>query len=121
MQRNFFFPIPFWFLWNPLSILKGAVEQMMKAIDEISDGILRSMGVGAVFTDFVSSYSTDVYSVLVFFLIHLLCFFDSKWYFSASELQTGRISSIDFHRKEDLLITACEDDSVRIYDTANAK
>ncbi|KMZ57221.1 WD repeat protein-like [Zostera marina] len=59
---------------------------MMKAIDEISDGILRSMGVGAVFTDF-----------------------------------TGRISSIDFHRKEDLLITACEDDSVRIYDTANAK
>ncbi|KAK1280814.1 hypothetical protein QJS04_geneDACA002761 [Acorus gramineus] len=33
----------------------------------------------------------------------------------------GKINSIDFHRTEDLLITAGEDDSVRLYDIANAK
>ncbi|XP_057834917.1 protein ANTHESIS POMOTING FACTOR 1 [Cryptomeria japonica] len=32
----------------------------------------------------------------------------------------GRISSLDFHRKEDLLVTASHDDSIRLYDTANA-
>jgi len=36
-------------------------------------------------------------------------------------LQLGKINSIDFHRKEDLLVTASEDDSVRFYDIANAK
>ncbi|BAT84618.1 hypothetical protein VIGAN_04203900 [Vigna angularis var. angularis] len=33
----------------------------------------------------------------------------------------GKIHSIDFHRKDDLLVTASEDDSVRLYDIANAK
>ncbi|KAL9261626.1 ANTHESIS POMOTING FACTOR 1-like protein [Drosera capensis] len=33
----------------------------------------------------------------------------------------GKINSLDFHRTQDLLITAIDDDSVRIYDTANAK
>ncbi|KAM7267975.1 hypothetical protein ACFE04_010141 [Oxalis oulophora] len=33
----------------------------------------------------------------------------------------GRINSIDFHRKEDLLVTAADDDSVRLYDIANAQ
>ncbi|XP_058102916.1 protein ANTHESIS POMOTING FACTOR 1 isoform X2 [Magnolia sinica] len=32
----------------------------------------------------------------------------------------GKINSIDFHRTEDLLVTASEDDSVRLYNTANA-
>ncbi|PIA29312.1 hypothetical protein AQUCO_06100080v1 [Aquilegia coerulea] len=32
----------------------------------------------------------------------------------------GKINSVDFHRTEDLLITASEDDSVRLYDIANA-
>ncbi|XP_010251122.1 PREDICTED: WD repeat-containing protein 82 [Nelumbo nucifera] len=32
----------------------------------------------------------------------------------------GKISSIDFHRTKDLLVTASEDDSVRLYDIANA-
>jgi len=32
----------------------------------------------------------------------------------------GKISSMDFHRKEDLLVTASHDDSIRLYDTANA-
>lgn len=35
--------------------------------------------------------------------------------------QVGKINSLDFHRKEDLLVTASEDDSVRFYDIANAK
>ncbi|XP_057722872.1 protein ANTHESIS POMOTING FACTOR 1 [Arachis stenosperma] len=33
----------------------------------------------------------------------------------------GKINSLDFHRKDDLLVTASEDDSVRLYDIANAK
>lgn len=33
----------------------------------------------------------------------------------------GKINSLDFHRTADLLITACEDDSVRLYDIATAK
>ncbi|KAF8390475.1 hypothetical protein HHK36_025001 [Tetracentron sinense] len=32
----------------------------------------------------------------------------------------GKINSVDFHRTEDLLVTASEDDSVRLYDIANA-
>ncbi|XP_020414415.1 WD repeat-containing protein 82 isoform X1 [Prunus persica] len=33
----------------------------------------------------------------------------------------GKINSLDFHRKDDLLVTASEDDSVRLYDIATAK
>ncbi|XP_027102166.2 protein ANTHESIS POMOTING FACTOR 1 [Coffea eugenioides] len=33
----------------------------------------------------------------------------------------GKISSLDFHRTSDLLVTASEDDSVRLYDIANGK
>lgn len=35
--------------------------------------------------------------------------------------QGGKVNSIDFHRKDDLLVTSSEDDSVRLYDIANAK
>nr|CAD1834812.1 unnamed protein product [Ananas comosus var. bracteatus] len=58
---------------------------MTKAISELDDEAVRSMSVGAVFTDYV-----------------------------------GKISSLDFHRKEDLLITASEDDSIRLYDISSA-
>ncbi|CAI0456221.1 unnamed protein product, partial [Linum tenue] len=33
----------------------------------------------------------------------------------------GKINSVDFHRKDDLLVTASDDDSVRLYDIASAK
>ncbi|KAL5573187.1 hypothetical protein UlMin_022784 [Ulmus minor] len=33
----------------------------------------------------------------------------------------GKFNSIDFHRKDDILVTANDDDSVRLYDIANAK
>ncbi|KAL5564147.1 hypothetical protein UlMin_027311 [Ulmus minor] len=33
----------------------------------------------------------------------------------------GKINSIDFHWKDDILVTASDDDSVRLYDIANAK
>ncbi|KAK3183624.1 hypothetical protein Dsin_030910 [Dipteronia sinensis] len=33
----------------------------------------------------------------------------------------GKIHSLDFHRKDDLLVTASEDDSVRLYDITSAK
>lgn len=32
----------------------------------------------------------------------------------------GRVNSIDFHRTHDLLVTAADDDSIRIVDTAAA-
>ncbi|KAE9599487.1 hypothetical protein Lal_00039537 [Lupinus albus] len=53
---------------------------------ELDDYMIRSMSIGAVFSDFV-----------------------------------GKIFSLDFHRTDDLLVTASEDDSVRLYDIANAK
>ncbi|KAI9106889.1 hypothetical protein K1719_022417 [Acacia pycnantha] len=58
----------------------------MTSLTELDDDLVRSMSVGAVFSDF-----------------------------------NGKINSIDFHRKDDLLVTASEDDSVRLYDIANAK
>ncbi|GMY13305.1 protein ANTHESIS POMOTING FACTOR 1 [Fagus crenata] len=58
----------------------------MTSLTELNDDTVRTMSIGAVFSDFV-----------------------------------GKINSIDFHRKEDLLVTASEDDSVRFYDIANAK
>ncbi|CAN1321967.1 Protein ANTHESIS POMOTING FACTOR 1 [Linum perenne] len=56
------------------------------SISELDEDTVRSMAVGAVFTDF-----------------------------------GGKINSVDFHRKDDLLVTASEDDSVRLYDIASAK
>jgi WD40 repeat protein len=34
---------------------------------------------------------------------------------------TARINSIDFHRKEDLLITGADDDSIHLYNTATGE
>ena len=31
----------------------------------------------------------------------------------------GRINSLDFHRSEDLLVTASDDDAIRLYNTQN--
>ncbi|KAL0431641.1 UNVERIFIED_CONTAM: protein ANTHESIS POMOTING FACTOR 1 [Sesamum radiatum] len=56
------------------------------ALSELNDDIVRSMSVGAVFSDF-----------------------------------GGKINSLDFHRTADLLVTASDDDSVRLYDIATAK
>ncbi|XP_061363584.1 protein ANTHESIS POMOTING FACTOR 1 isoform X1 [Gastrolobium bilobum] len=59
---------------------------MTASLEELDDDTVRSMSIGAVFSDF-----------------------------------GGKIYSLDFHRKDDLLVTASEDDSVRLYDIANAK
>ncbi|CAN0924522.1 Protein ANTHESIS POMOTING FACTOR 1 [Linum grandiflorum] len=59
---------------------------MAASLSELDEDTVRSMAVGAVFTDF-----------------------------------GGKINSVDFHRKDDLLVTASEDDSVRLYDIASAK
>ncbi|XP_030531032.1 protein ANTHESIS POMOTING FACTOR 1 [Rhodamnia argentea] len=58
----------------------------MASITALDDDTVRSMSIGAVFSDF-----------------------------------GGKINSLDFHRKDDLLVTASEDDSVRLYDIANAR
>lgn len=56
------------------------------SLTALDDDIVRSMSIGAVFSDFV-----------------------------------GNINSIDIHRTDDLLVSASEDDSVRLYDIASAK
>lgn len=33
----------------------------------------------------------------------------------------SKVNSLDFHRTEDLLITASDDDSIRLYNTATGK
>ncbi|KAL7094861.1 hypothetical protein ACP275_11G131000 [Erythranthe tilingii] len=58
----------------------------MTTLSEFNDDVVRSMSVGAVFSDF-----------------------------------GGKINSIDFHRTADLLVTSCDDDSVRFYDISSAK
>ncbi|KAL3720285.1 hypothetical protein ACJRO7_005162 [Eucalyptus globulus] len=58
----------------------------MATIAALDDDMVRSMSIGAVFSDFV-----------------------------------GKLNSLDFHRKDDILVTAGEDDSVRLYDIANAR
>jgi COMPASS component SWD2 len=35
-------------------------------------------------------------------------------------LQAGKINCLDFHRKEDLLVTSSEDDSIRLYNITSA-
>eukprot|EP00249_Psilotum_nudum_P006786 c20058_g1_i1 orf=75-1067(+) len=52
---------------------------------ELSERVVHSMGIGAVFKD-----------------------------------STGKINSMDFHRTEDFVVTASDDDSIRLYDTTNA-
>ncbi|KAI8533646.1 hypothetical protein RHMOL_Rhmol10G0025700 [Rhododendron molle] len=76
---------------------------MTSSLAELDDETVRSMSIGAVFSDFVSFafVSTLILAIL--------------------RMQVGKINSVDFHRTADLLITASEDDSVRLYDIANAK
>ena len=87
----------------------------MTSLTELDDDTVRTMSIGAVFSDFVS-FLLLLRSPLSLAIDSKLepCFFDKL-------LQVGKINSIDFHRKEDLLVTASEDDSVRFYDIANAK
>lgn len=74
-------------LFEHISNLIGPVlGRMTASLMELDDDIVRTMSIGAVFSDYV-----------------------------------GKIYSIDFHRKDDLLVTAGEDDSVRLYDIVNAK
>uniref|UniRef100_A0A803MSE2 Uncharacterized protein n=1 Tax=Chenopodium quinoa TaxID=63459 RepID=A0A803MSE2_CHEQI len=56
------------------------------SLTQLDDDIVRTMFIGAVFSDF-----------------------------------GGKINSIDFHRTSDLLVTASDDDSVRLYDIVSAK
>ncbi|KAF2308482.1 hypothetical protein GH714_009902 [Hevea brasiliensis] len=94
------------------------------SITELDDDTVRSMSIGAVFSDFVS----------FFFLFALyqrslkrLGVIDLEFELDSSNIKLnfnfngGKINSVDFHRKDDLLVTASEDDSVRLYDIASAK
>lgn len=60
----------------------------------------------------------------IWFLVtkHLLVFSDLKMieYLCNFFWQSGRISSMDFHKTSNYLVTASNDESIRLYDVANA-
>lgn len=85
----------------------------MSSLMELNDDIVRSMSIAAVFSDFVSHLHSPQ---LLNFPISA-----SKNLISICENQGGKIHSLDFHRKDDLLVTASEDDSVRLFDISNAR
>lgn len=59
-------------------------------------------------------YLLSLHNVLLRELVVISCWSHVNF------LQAGKISSLDFHRTEDLLITSCEDDSIRLYNVTNA-
>ncbi|PWA45242.1 transducin/WD40 repeat-like superfamily protein [Artemisia annua] len=71
-----------------------------KSVSELNDGIIRNMAIGAIFSDFSTTFIVNNDIEL---------------------LQVGKINALDFHRTADLMVTTAEDDSVRLYDIANGK
>ncbi|KAF2596703.1 hypothetical protein F2Q68_00007330 [Brassica cretica] len=69
-----------------LSYFLHSLFTVKMSLTELDDGLVRSMAIGAVFSDF-----------------------------------GGKIRSVGFHRTDDLLVTSSEDDSLRLFDIANAK
>lgn len=77
---------------------------------ELTDEVLKSMEVGMAFRDYVC---------LCMYVI--VCYNSSyKILKSLYALQNGRISSMDFHRATSYLVTASDDESIRLYDVQNA-
>ncbi|XP_068664602.1 protein ANTHESIS POMOTING FACTOR 1 isoform X2 [Aristolochia californica] len=77
--------LPSFCYFSPCLVVPAFLEISPMSLVELDDETVRSMSVGAVFSDFA-----------------------------------GNITSVDFHRTQDLLVTASADDSVRLYNTANA-
>ncbi|RZB58096.1 Protein ANTHESIS POMOTING FACTOR 1 isoform A, partial [Glycine soja] len=77
-------------LLDQLEVSRTQVEREEKVSLELSEEILQSMEVGMSFKDYVS--------------------------ISAITFSNGRISSLDFHRASSYLVTASDDESIRLYD-----
>jgi WD40 repeat protein len=78
---------------------------------KLQDDIVRSFGMGRVFK-VCASWFAQAYAVTC--RKHLDQLRQMALLLPLQE-NTGCINSLDFHRQEDLLVTACEDDSVHLY------
>ena len=104
---------------------------------ELTDSVLGSMAVGAVFKDYVRDQTTHLRVAVVLSLdrISFLCTYCRERFSAVADQnfeisimwrlllgcpQTGRVNSMDFHRTDDLLVTASDDESIRVYDTSSA-
>jgi COMPASS component SWD2 len=97
------------------------VEREEKVSLELSEEILQSMEVGMSFKDYVSNIYDSVFAFVFYCLIKLKIrvFLFCNWvYCSLILLQNGRISSMDFHKTSSYLVTASDDESIRLYDVA---
>jgi COMPASS component SWD2 len=84
---------------------------MAATLSQLDDGIVRGMAIGAVFTDYVSPVAPTPDPALANFALTVS--HTNRW-------QAGKINCLDFHRKDDLLVTSSEDDSIRLYNTSSA-
>ena len=86
------------------------------ALSQLDDEIVHGMAIGAVFTDYVSSIAKipnlPTSSLSAPYLFTVVS--------ARIRLQAGKINCLDFHRKEDLLVTSSEDDSIRLYNITSA-
>jgi len=86
------------------------------ALSQLDDEIVHGMAIGAVFTDYVSSIAKipnlPTSSLSAPYLFTVVS--------ARIRLQAGKINCLDFHRKEDLLVTSSEDDSIRLYNITTA-
>lgn len=55
-----------------------------------------------------------------FFFCQFLKVFGKSDYWLFFSWQNGRISSLDFHKTSNFLVTASDDESIRLYDISNA-
>lgn len=93
------------------------MKDSASATMELTEDVMASMSMGAVFKDYVRFLrrqtictANRVHACLACLLIELT---------HASCLQGAKINSLDFHRTEDLLITASDDESIRLYNISS--
>lgn len=84
---------------------------------ELSEEIIQSMEPGAVFRDYVILSPSLVEAFGSFSFNKGGCYYKGQ---SFCYPQNCRISSIDFHKTSTCMVTASDDDSIRLYDVASA-
>lgn len=79
---------------------------------QLTEDVLRNFGMGRVFKACLTgiSHPTECF--------HNACMSQTTLCNLMQNYQ-GRVNSLDFHRSEDLLVTAGDDDAIRLYNTQN--
>jgi WD40 repeat protein len=79
---------------------------------KLQDSIVKSFGMGRVFKVRRCARSPPC---MINVALVSTCASSGRSYMLLLQENTSSINSLDFHRQEDLLVTACEDDSVHLY------